>query len=98
MPHFTEADFVLAAQVLSRANKLAVQWKGIKRIVKVTFSRFKPFELSTHHASRLKFYADASRDVTEDLIAQAMHAEGGHSVSILSSVELVPSHILGNPS
>ena len=39
-----------------------------------------PFTVSTHHASRLKFYADAARGVTEDLVAQALHGDGGHLV------------------
>ncbi|POM81781.1 Hypothetical protein PHPALM_205 [Phytophthora palmivora] len=34
MPRFVEGDFVLTAQMLSRASKLAVQWKGPKSIVK----------------------------------------------------------------
>ncbi|KAE9025826.1 hypothetical protein PR002_g11067 [Phytophthora rubi] len=49
-----------------------------------------PFAISTHHASRLKFYADASRNVTEDLVAQAMHADGGHLVSKLVKCRMGP--------
>ncbi|KAE9076591.1 hypothetical protein PF006_g28099 [Phytophthora fragariae] len=97
MALFTEGDFVLTAHVLSLANKLAVQWKGPKRIVKAlsdyvfeVLDLMAPFAISTHHASRLKFYADASRNVTEDLVAQAMHADGGHLVSKLVKCRMQP--------
>ncbi|GMF18369.1 unnamed protein product [Phytophthora fragariaefolia] len=39
-----------------------------------------PFQVSTHHASRLQLYADSRRGVTDGSIAQAMHADGGHLV------------------
>ncbi|KAE9206095.1 hypothetical protein PF005_g13139 [Phytophthora fragariae] len=79
-----------------RASK-PVQWKGPKRIVKAlsdyvfeVLDLMAPFAISTHHASRLKFYADASRNVTEDLVAQAMHADGGHLVSKLVKCRMQP--------
>ncbi|GMF50263.1 unnamed protein product [Phytophthora fragariaefolia] len=40
-----------------------------------------PFHVATHHASRLRLYAEADREVTEDLVAQAMHGDGGHLVA-----------------
>lgn len=88
MTNVREGDFVLVAQVFSRINKLAIQWKGPKRVVKVLSDHIfevqhltPPYKINTHHASRLRFYADANRDLTEGLIAQALHAEGGHFVS-----------------
>ena len=68
MANFAEGDFVLVGQVTSKANKLAVTWRGPRRVVRAlndfTFEvedLSAPFTVSTHHASRLKFYADAAR-------------------------------------
>ena len=87
LPKFAEGDFVLVGQVLSKANKLALAWRGPRRIVRAlndfTFEvedLCAPFAVTAHHASRLKAYADASRGVTEDLVAQAVHGDGGHLV------------------
>jgi hypothetical protein len=75
MPNFSIGDFVLVAQVITRVNKLAVHWRGPRRtLTAISDYVFEvqnispPFEVSTHHASRLRFYADSHRDVTEDLI------------------------------
>lgn len=38
----------------------------------------------------LRFYAGADRDLTEDLITQAFHAEGGHLVSRLVKCHIGP--------
>ncbi|POM63583.1 Hypothetical protein PHPALM_20991 [Phytophthora palmivora] len=101
MANYEIGDFVLVAQVTGRANKLAVHWRGPRRVVR-TLSDYvfkvqdlsAPFQVTTHHASRLRFYAEAGRDVTEDLIAQAMHGDGGHLVSKLLQCRLgQESHI-----
>ncbi|POM64854.1 LOW QUALITY PROTEIN: Hypothetical protein PHPALM_19574 [Phytophthora palmivora] len=90
MANYEIGDFVLVAQVIGRANKLVVHWRGPRRVVR-TLNDYvfevqdlsAPFKVSTHHASRFRFYAEAGRDVTEDLVAQAMHGDGGHLVSKL---------------
>ncbi|OWZ24728.1 hypothetical protein PHMEG_000162 [Phytophthora megakarya] len=87
---FSIGDFGLVAQVTTHSNKLAVHWRGPHRIINTLndyifeVQNISPsFEESTHHASRLRFYAESGRDVTEDLIEQAMHGDGGHIVSKL---------------
>ncbi|KAJ8558819.1 hypothetical protein ON010_g8630 [Phytophthora cinnamomi] len=84
---FSLGDFVLVGQVLSRANKLAIQWKGPRRVVKIlndyTFevqNMVEPFDIQVVHASRMKLYAEAGREVTEDLVQHIIHGEGGHLV------------------
>lgn len=88
MVNFEIGDFVLVAQVTGRVNKLAVHWRGPRRIVRaLTDYVFEvqdlsaPFQITTHHASRLRLYAEKDREVTEDLVAQAMHGDGGHLVA-----------------
>jgi hypothetical protein len=58
---FDIGDFVLVANVLSRANKLALQWRGPSRIIRVVSDYLMevqalapPHATSLHHASRLK--------------------------------------------
>ncbi|GMF29679.1 unnamed protein product [Phytophthora fragariaefolia] len=81
---FCLGDFVLVGQVLSRVNKLAIQWKGPRRVVKIfTFevqNMVEPFDIQVVHASRMKLYAEAGREVTEDLVQHIIHGEGGHLV------------------
>ena len=93
--NFVEGDFVLVGQVLQRANKLAVQWRGPQRVVRACSDHVfevqelvEPFAVAKHHAARLKFYADASRGVTEDLTAHALHAQGGNLVEDLLACRL----------
>ncbi|GMF32060.1 unnamed protein product [Phytophthora fragariaefolia] len=73
--------------LLSRANKLAIQWKDPRRVVKIlndyTFevqNMVEPFDIQVVHASRMKLYAEAGREVTEDLVQHIIHGEGGHLV------------------
>ncbi|KAE8964990.1 hypothetical protein PR003_g30136 [Phytophthora rubi] len=90
MPKFEVGDFVLAASVLPRRNKLALYWHGPKRIVAAendyTFQvqdLVAPYGITLHHASRLKFYRDSQREVTEDLLDHVHHGAGGHLVEKL---------------
>ncbi|KAE9283339.1 hypothetical protein PF008_g27431 [Phytophthora fragariae] len=65
---FSEGDFVLAATATGRSgNKLALLWRGPKRIVKAlndfTFEVtdiIPPFDVSVRHASRLQLYREAA--------------------------------------
>ena len=99
LPKFSEGDFVLAATTTgSSGNKLALVWRGPKRIVTAlndyTFEvqdLVAPFTVSVRHASRLQLYRDAGRGVQEELVEQAIHGEGGHLVEALKACRLSPS-------
>ncbi|KAE9047438.1 hypothetical protein PR001_g2758 [Phytophthora rubi] len=85
--NFSLGDFVLVGQVRSRSNKLAIHWKGPRRVVKIlnyyTFevqNMVKPFGIQVVHNSRIRLYAEAGRDVTEDLVQHIIHGEGSHLV------------------
>lgn len=87
MAHFSVGDFVLAASAVKGGSKLALKWRGPKRVVRslndYTFEvqdLVAPYAVSVRHASRLKFYRDSSRELTEDLVAHVLHGEGGHLV------------------
>ncbi|OWY90787.1 hypothetical protein PHMEG_00040924 [Phytophthora megakarya] len=47
-----------------------------------------PFTIKTHHASRLRFYAEQHRDVTEDLLQDALHTQVGHLVEAFEGIRL----------
>ncbi|CAK4554659.1 unnamed protein product, partial [Aphanomyces euteiches] len=72
LPYFSLGDFVLVAP---HPPKLTSIWRGPKRITKVlsdwlfeVTDLVEPYSTSLHHASRLKFYADESRGVTDDML------------------------------
>ncbi|GMF41581.1 unnamed protein product [Phytophthora fragariaefolia] len=98
LPKFSEGEFVLAATATGRSgNKLALVWRGPKRIVGVvndyTFEvqdQMAPIATSLHHESRLQLYPDANRDLEESLVEQVIHGEGGHLVEALRSIRLSP--------
>ncbi|KAE9356793.1 hypothetical protein PR003_g2148 [Phytophthora rubi] len=84
--NFTKGDFVLWPRIDSRLsnNKLLVRWFGTFEVTEALPHSFKVRHLVTNklynvHGSRLKFYADSSLDVTEELVAhvgnQAMVVE-----------------------
>ncbi|GMG14688.1 unnamed protein product [Phytophthora fragariaefolia] len=92
-PNFSVGDFVLTASVLSMPNKLAIKWQGPKRVVQsLTEWVFEvedlnpPHNRTKHHVSRLRFYAESSRDVTEDLLQHALHSQGGHCVEAFCGI------------
>ncbi|GMF41277.1 unnamed protein product [Phytophthora fragariaefolia] len=85
MAKFAIGDFVLAASAVKGGSKLALLWRGPNRIVRslndYTFEvqdLCAPYGIVVRHASRLQFYRDSERGVTEDLIAHALRGEGGH--------------------
>ncbi|RLO00367.1 hypothetical protein DYB28_011438, partial [Aphanomyces astaci] len=72
---FAIGNFVLVGQVSRQGNKLSLQWRGPSKIVRVvtdyvmeTQQLVQPYDLSLHHAGRLKMYCEGGRDVTEDLV------------------------------
>ncbi|KAF0718358.1 Aste57867_1739 [Aphanomyces stellatus] len=94
--NFTVGDYVLVGSVIQRPNKLALQWRGPNQVVRVvtdhvmeTQQLVPPYAVSTHHACRLKMYRDASLEVTEDLVGQIAHGDGGFHVERLKKVRCV---------
>ncbi|KAL4093150.1 hypothetical protein PRIC1_012137 [Phytophthora ramorum] len=90
--NFTEGDFVLRPRVDEKSgNKLLVTWVGPYRVMRADAHSFLIQHLITGaeldvHASRLKFYADASLDVTEELL-EHISAQG-----IVLAVEKLKEH------
>ncbi|ETL83427.1 hypothetical protein L917_16625 [Phytophthora nicotianae] len=90
--NFTEGDYVLRSIVDEKSgNKLLVTWVGPYRILRADAHSFLIEHLITGakldvHVSRLKFYADASLNVTEELL------EHISAQVILLSVEKLKSH------
>lgn len=90
--NFTEGDYVLRSRVdEKRSNKLLVTWVGPYRAERADAHSFSIKHLITGavldvHASRLKFYADSSLDVTEELL------EHISSQGIVLAIEKFKSH------
>ncbi|POM67997.1 Hypothetical protein PHPALM_15896 [Phytophthora palmivora] len=67
LPRFTEGDFVLAATATGKSgNKLALVWRGPKRIVRAlndyTFEvqdLIEPYAITIRHAARLQLYRES---------------------------------------
>ncbi|KAF4045231.1 hypothetical protein GN244_ATG02615 [Phytophthora infestans] len=90
MAQFDVGDFVLYANVWQHTgSKLRVKWCGPARVVDTVSNWiFKIQNLITGqckeaHASRLKFYADSSLDVSEDLLLHVAHNSERHVVDTL---------------
>ncbi|EGZ17875.1 hypothetical protein PHYSODRAFT_498900 [Phytophthora sojae] len=90
MAQFDLGDFVLYADVWQHTrSKLSVKWCGPARVLSTVSNWI--FEIENPitgqkkevHASRLKFYADASLNVTEDLLLHIAHNSEGHVVDAL---------------
>jgi hypothetical protein len=82
MANFTLGDYVLLAGQLDAARaKLQVVWKGPYRVVAVVSDWVFEVEdlvtskVTTAHASRLKYYADADLGNIEEVRRQASHSE-----------------------
>ncbi|KAH9092351.1 hypothetical protein LEN26_018494 [Aphanomyces euteiches] len=80
-------DYVLVGKVTqSFAAKLQVQWLGPRRIVDTLSDWIYHVEdlrdktRTIHHASRLKLFAAADLNVTQDLLDHIAYVEGGHLV------------------
>ncbi|KAE8996877.1 hypothetical protein PR002_g19194 [Phytophthora rubi] len=90
--NFAEGDFVLRSRVDEKhKNKLQVTWIGPYRVVRAEAHSFRVQHLITGeehdvHASRLKFYADSSLNVTEELL-EHVAAQG-----ILLAVDKLKAH------
>ncbi|GMF59940.1 unnamed protein product [Phytophthora fragariaefolia] len=91
-PNFSVGDFVLAASVISMPNKLAIKWQGPKRVVQAITDWVlevealnAPHTKTKHHVSRLRFYADSSREMTEDFLQYALHSHVGECVEAFAA-------------
>jgi len=87
---FSVGDFVLVGSVVQRPTKLALRWRGPCQVTRVitdhvmeTQQLVPPFEVTTHHACRLKMYHEGGRELTEDLEAQIAFGDGGFHVERL---------------
>ncbi|OWZ07298.1 hypothetical protein PHMEG_00020325 [Phytophthora megakarya] len=94
-PNFSVDDFVLAATVIALPNKLAIKWQGPKRVVQAVSDWIfevedlaEPHTRTTHHVSRLQFYAESTREVTEDMLQFALHSQGGRCVEGFHGIRL----------
>jgi hypothetical protein len=90
MAKFALGDFVLLGKVVKFPNKLALNWKGPYRVSRIDSDYVmevqqlvEPFDTSVHHASRLKFFSDASLDVTDDLLDHVAYGDEGFFVEDL---------------
>jgi hypothetical protein len=98
MAQFDIGDYVLYADVWQhKRSKLSVKWCGPAQ-VKATVSNW-IFEIENlitgqrreAHASRLKFYADVSLHVSEDLLRHVAHNSEGHVVAELLNARYTPT-------
>lgn len=87
MVQFAIGDFVLYADVCaSTRTKLSVRWCGPARVVGTvsnwifTIEHLVTGEHREAHGSRLKFYADASLAVSEDLLQHVAHNSEGDNL------------------
>ncbi|RLO05141.1 hypothetical protein DYB28_005661, partial [Aphanomyces astaci] len=93
---FLVGDFVLVGSVVNRPTKLALHWRGPCQVTRVitdhvmeTQQLVPPYEVTVHHACRLKMYHEGGREVTEDLEAQIAFGDGGFHVERLDEARCV---------
>ncbi|RLO02698.1 hypothetical protein DYB28_013052, partial [Aphanomyces astaci] len=93
---FSVGDFVLVGSVVNRPTKLALHWRGPCQVTRVitdhvmeTQQLVPPYEVTVHHACRLKMYHEGGREVTEDLEAQIAFGDGGFHVERLDEARCV---------
>ena len=93
LPNFTSGDVVLIATPLSSCNfyrhKLQARWTGPSRIVDCLsdnvflVENFITREQNECHVQRLRFYADSSLGLTEELYDQIAHDNSGYEIEDL---------------
>ncbi|GMF56027.1 unnamed protein product [Phytophthora fragariaefolia] len=98
MAQYDIGDYVLYADVWQHTRSmLTVKWCGPAQVTATVSNRI--FEIENlitgqrreAHASRLKFYVDASMDVSEDLLRHVAHNSEGHVVEELLNVRYNPT-------
>jgi hypothetical protein len=95
--NFALGDFVLVAKSDFRVGeKLTLRWRGPKRVVGVLsdflfeVEDLRDGKLSQVHAQRLRFFHDASLNVTAELIEHVAHNEQGYEVLALKDLRFDP--------
>ncbi|ETV66265.1 hypothetical protein H257_17234 [Aphanomyces astaci] len=90
---FAIGDFVLVVRMPHQGNKLSLHWHGPSKIVRVvtdyvmeTQRLVRLYDLSLHHARRLKMYSEGDCDVTEDLADHIAFGNEGFHVAKLGNV------------
>lgn len=90
MAQFDIGDFVLYADVWAHArDKLKVKWCGPAQVTAATsnwvfeIQNMITGERKEAHASRLKFYADSTLEINEELLLHVAHNSEGHVVHSL---------------
>eukprot|EP00474_Spongospora_subterranea_P007852 CRZ08310.1 hypothetical protein [Spongospora subterranea] len=90
IPNFSLGDYVLVANTLHKTgSKLSVRWTGPHCITAVISDHiFRVQHLVTKsisdiHAIRLRFYSDASLNITEELLEQVAHDGQGFMIDKL---------------
>ncbi|RLO13509.1 hypothetical protein DYB28_014427 [Aphanomyces astaci] len=93
---FSVGDFVLVGSVVNRPTKLALHWRGPCQVTRVitdhvmeTQQLVPPYEVTVHHACRLKMYHEGGREVTEYLEAQIAFGDGRFHVERLHEARCV---------
>ncbi|EGZ28870.1 hypothetical protein PHYSODRAFT_470713 [Phytophthora sojae] len=94
--NFSVGDFVLWSRIDSRlsVDRLLARWVGPFEVVNTAPHLFDIRHLVTNqhytvHGSRLKFYADASLDVDEELLA---HVDNQGIVVMVLGIETIKQH------
>jgi RNase H-like domain found in reverse transcriptase/Integrase zinc binding domain/Integrase core domain len=92
-PNFSTGDYVLVAKrEFASGEKLTVRWRGPRRILQplsdlvFLVEDLRDGTCEEVHATRLKFYHDASLDVTDELLSQLVHNEQGYVVHSLQDL------------
>lgn len=91
--NFALGDYVLVAKrEFMMGEKLSLRWRGPKRIVGILSDYVFDVEdlrngkVGPVHAQRLRFYHDASLNVTAELIEHVAHNEQGYEVQALKKI------------
>ncbi|ETV66651.1 hypothetical protein H257_16955 [Aphanomyces astaci] len=84
---FAIDDFVLVDDVSRQVKKLSLHWHGpSKSPVADTQHLKQPYNLSHHHACRLKMYCEGGRDMIEDLVDHIAFGNKGFNVDKVGDV------------
>ncbi|KAF0730987.1 hypothetical protein Ae201684_011539 [Aphanomyces euteiches] len=99
LTNFSVGDFVLVGSVVKQPTKLSLVWRGPEQVTRVvtdyvmeTQQLVPPYGVSLHHVCRMKMYAEAGREVTEDLLEHIAFGDGGFHVERLDGVRVQDGH------
>jgi Chromo (CHRromatin Organisation MOdifier) domain len=93
VPNFDLGYFVLVAQRDTKSiNKVSLHWRGPRRITRVLSDHvyevdgIESWHATDVHSSHLRFYHDASLDVTAALVDQIAHNDLGYDVRAITDI------------